>query len=354
MKRILLFFCLIFWGVTVSLVQAKEYRIAVLPFEIHAAKDLSYVREGIQDMLSTRLFVPGKVSVIDEVEVNKVLVQVKGPLTEAKIREIGQKLGADYVLYGSLTTFGQRTSLDAKLIPVKEDKPPLALYADTNSLDELIPRLSDFAVRAVSYIEGRPVRLASAVPASPPPSAVPKAPAPTVSMAPTPPPVTPPPVATTSQPPAPPTNPNKVHPERLFREQAPPAVSQPAQVASAAPTKKENEVRASRYKYSDIDPWPDYPPDEEEDLAPVVEEPAKPEKPKKKKKHFWSKLLPWNWFGGKKEEEVIINPKEVTPPPPPPETQAKGTTPSPTTTAPAPPSNPAPTPPPSGGSWQWY
>ncbi|NPB09289.1 MAG: hypothetical protein GXO17_02950, partial [Thermodesulfobacteria bacterium] len=183
MKRILSLF-LFFW-MWATLVSASEYRIAVLPFEIHAPKDLSYVREGIQDMLSTRLFIPGKIVVIDEVEVNKALAGVKGPLTEAKVKEIGRKLGADYVLYGSLTTFGRRASLDAKLVPVKEDKPPLALYADTDSLDDLIPRLTDFAAQAVSYIEGRPVRLARAVPHAPasPPAARP-APAPGPSLAP--------------------------------------------------------------------------------------------------------------------------------------------------------------------------
>ncbi len=341
MKRIL-FLGLLGLLAWVTALKAAELRIAVLPFEIHAAQDLSYVREGIQDMLSTRLFVPGKITVIDEAKVNQMLSDLKGPLTEAKVREIGQKLGADYVLYGSLTTFGHRASLDAKLIPVKGEKPPLALYADTNSLDDLIPRLSDFAVRAVSYLEGRPMKMATSRVSAPPRAAIVP---PTTSQTPS-----PSPTANISAPQTQaPTNPNRVHPERLFREQPPPvAPSSSTTVAAASPQQQpKKQVQASKYKYSDIDPWPDYPPDEEEDLAPLIEEPAKAEKPKKKKGHFWSKLLPWNWFGGKKkEEEVVISPKEVAPPPPPPPTSEGSAT------LPAPQASPEP--PSGGGSWQWY
>ncbi len=369
---------LFFWFCSATFVQAATIKVAVLPFKINAPHDLSYVREGIQDMLSTRLYVPGKVVVIDETEVKRALRNFSGPLNEKTARQIGEKLGADYVVFGSLTTFGQKASLDAKLVPVRGDKPPLALYVSTDTLDDLIPKLADFASQGVAYIEGRPVRqqMMASYPQTPSyPQASSYAPqAPSTSGYASAPPVSQAPNAVAD---ATPQDINKMHPERVFRTQGPPPApavtaraAAPSQPAPQAPAQKEQEVRASKYKYSDIDPWPDYPP-EEEDLAPLIIENKKKEKPKthKKKKSFWSKLWPGNWFG-KDEEEKIITPSESVPPPPPPpgyRAQApkapQGSYPPPP--PPPPPQSPpayggspsyqtAPPPPPSGKTWEWY
>ncbi len=360
MKRFILsLFFLVFLFIPLSL-WAQEIKVAVLPFEINAREDLSYVQEGIQDMLSTRLYVPGKIVVIDEVDVEKVLKEYQGPLNETLAREIGRKLGADYVIIGSLTTFGQKASLDAKLIPVKAQKPPLALYAYTDTLDDLIPKLVQFAEQGVAYMEGRPPQRLAAVKSPSLPSAPQPGPAaPTVSATPQ---------------AAAPKDVSKMHPERIFRTQGPPPTP-PANTASAtaSASPKQQEVKASKYKYSDIDPWPDYPP-EEEDLAPLVIE-SKTEKPKtkKKKKHFWSKLWPGNWFGKKEEEKIITPSGSVPPPPPPPGYQAQAPQTYQRPGSPPPPPPPPPTQPsygqspnyqqspgyrqtPSAGgsTWQWY
>ncbi len=47
------------------------------------------------------------------------------PLNEAAAREVGTTLGADYVLFGSLTVFGDSVSIDAKMIALKEERPPV-------------------------------------------------------------------------------------------------------------------------------------------------------------------------------------------------------------------------------------
>ncbi len=349
---------LILFGI--SSLWAQEIKIAVLPFKINAPEDLSYVREGIQDMLSTRFYVPNEVIVIDETEVQKDLKNFSGPLNEKNLRALGKKLGVDYIVFGSLTTFGQKASLDAKLIPVNENKPPLAFYMHTENLDDLIPKLADFARQGVAYIEGKPPRRLASLPATPEAQPLNYAAPASQPFAPR----TPTPSQVQK---APVTDPNKMHPERVFRTQGPPPSTAPVQTAAASPpSQPQKEVRASRYKYSDIDPWPDYPP-EEEDLAPLIMEKKEPSPPKKKKKHFWSKLWPGNWFG-KKEKETVITPSGSVPPPPPPPgyqaqaptsqaPQASGSYPPPPPPPPAGYGNagqaPAP-PPPAGQTWQWY
>ena len=49
---------------TGSLWAKDKYTITVLPFSLHSAENIEYVRQGIGDMLSTRISVPNKIAVV--------------------------------------------------------------------------------------------------------------------------------------------------------------------------------------------------------------------------------------------------------------------------------------------------
>ena len=106
-------------------------KVAIFPFQMNAPGDLSYLREGIMDMLASRLSWAGKVEVIEKQAVKDALAGQQGMLNEAAAREVGTTLGADYVLFGSLTVFGDSVSIDAKMVALKEEKPPVTVYAQT-------------------------------------------------------------------------------------------------------------------------------------------------------------------------------------------------------------------------------
>jgi len=93
-------------------------RVAIVPFKVNAEKDLSFLRDGIVDMLTSRLSVEDKVVVLCREEIAKVLKTVSPPINESKARDIGSRLGVNYVLFGSLTVFGESVSMDAKMVDV--------------------------------------------------------------------------------------------------------------------------------------------------------------------------------------------------------------------------------------------
>jgi len=62
-------------------------------------------------MLTSRLYTEDKVAVLSRGETAKVLETVSPPINESKARKIGSRLGVDYVLFGSLTVFGESVSL---------------------------------------------------------------------------------------------------------------------------------------------------------------------------------------------------------------------------------------------------
>jgi len=169
---------------------AKVNRVAIVPFKINAEKDLSFLRDGIVDMLTSRLYIEDKVSVLCREEIVNVLKTVPPPINESKAHDIGTRLGVDYVLFGSLTVFGESVSIDAKMVDVSGAKPVLTFFNQTQGMDEVIPKINLFATDINDKVFGRAMPSKKAV-------------------------VTPPPQTPQTQPPQDQTN-VQMHPEKLF------------------------------------------------------------------------------------------------------------------------------------------
>jgi len=138
---------------------AKVNRVAIVPFKINAEKDLSFLRDGIVDMLTSRLYIEDKVAVLCREEISKVLKTVLLPINESKAREIGNRLGVDYVLFGSLTVFGESVSIDAKMVDVSGAKPVLTFFNQSQGMDQVIPKINLFATDINEKVFGRDMPL---------------------------------------------------------------------------------------------------------------------------------------------------------------------------------------------------
>ena len=124
---------------------AKPLQVAIVPFKVNAEKDLSFLKDGIVDMLSSRLYWEGKINIINRQVTEKAAAAIGGPLNETKAREMGTGLGADYVLFGSLTVFGNSVSIDAKMVDVSGKKQTLTFFNQSQGMDEVIPGINLFA-----------------------------------------------------------------------------------------------------------------------------------------------------------------------------------------------------------------
>ena len=139
----LAFFSVILWNI--NLLAAEPDRVAIIPFKMNAEKDLTFLKDGIYDMLESRLSKADKVQVIDRLETEKTLETVTGPVNEISAQQTGRKLNADFVLFGSLTVFGNSVSIDAKMIDVSGNRPALSFFNQSQGMDEVIPRIDIIA-----------------------------------------------------------------------------------------------------------------------------------------------------------------------------------------------------------------
>jgi hypothetical protein len=118
---------------------AGQTRIAILPVVVHSTDSPEFLRAGLSDMLASRL---GQVKEI-------AVIRIDDPATAttdiAAAQTAARASGAEYVLFGSFTRFGEGAA---------------------GTLGEIIPKLDDVAGRVAAYIEsgGTNVPAVSAAP----------------------------------------------------------------------------------------------------------------------------------------------------------------------------------------------
>jgi TolB-like protein len=148
--------------------QAKT--IAILPFVVNSNENINYIRDGIWDMLISRMTVAGKTVVLSKSIVLDAMDKQKKDLTQADVSAIGKLLKSDYVVWGSITKIGDSISLDGKLLDVASSQSPVTLFEQTRGMNEVIPKINEFSQRIRSYVTGEALAVPAA-PATPAPAA---------------------------------------------------------------------------------------------------------------------------------------------------------------------------------------
>ncbi len=110
-------------------------KVVVLPFEIHARKDLSSLQNEILNVIKTYMKEEGAFILTPEA-VPAVTLWKTSQSFDA-IRNFGIKNGADYIVWGSLTLIGQKFSLDVKMIKSLGEDSPQIFIKEGRGLENL-------------------------------------------------------------------------------------------------------------------------------------------------------------------------------------------------------------------------
>ncbi|MCP3984266.1 MAG: hypothetical protein GY723_07745 [bacterium] len=123
-------------------------RIAILPIVVHSTTDRDFLRSGLSDMLASRLGREKGVAVIKLDDPELATTDVVAASAAAKAA------GAEWVVYGSFTRFGEGASLDLRGVQVEgEDiQDPRSVFIQAGTLGEIIPRLDNLAKRIAHHV----------------------------------------------------------------------------------------------------------------------------------------------------------------------------------------------------------
>jgi TolB-like protein len=136
--------------------QKQPLRVAVLPFTVHSTEDLSYLRDGIWDIISSRIIVEGEIETVEKPLVQRFFSDLRGAeISDQEARWLGARVGADYTVYGSITKAGEYISLDAKIVNVAGTRPTTSAFAQHKGIDEVMTKVDTFAQDIGNRILGR-------------------------------------------------------------------------------------------------------------------------------------------------------------------------------------------------------
>ncbi len=128
--------------------------MALLPFTVNSSKDMSYLREGLRQMLSSRLSAEAGISVVAREKVDSALKGAGKNPSAAKIAALAGKVGANYVLSGSVTALGGGMSFDAKVYLAKEKKSQ-TFYATASTEAEVMDAIDKLSWDIAADVFGR-------------------------------------------------------------------------------------------------------------------------------------------------------------------------------------------------------
>ena len=155
-KQLIIISIFLFFVMATSAWGVEKKSIGVLPFAVHSSEDLDYVKSGIWDMLISRLSASGEISVLDKLSISNAANELKKKeLTASDAYGIGKTLGTDYIVWGSITKIGNSISLDGKLLDVSTYKMPVGIFEQCRGMDDVIPKINDFANKINQFVLGK-------------------------------------------------------------------------------------------------------------------------------------------------------------------------------------------------------
>ncbi|MCF8061943.1 MAG: outer membrane protein assembly factor BamA, partial [Deltaproteobacteria bacterium] len=122
-------------------------RIGVLPFRVHSLTPMDHLREGLQEMVVSRLAEKG-FDIVPAGEINKHPMAYLPMFEERDLRTIARDVGADWIVSGSITQVGRKISLDIKGVNVSGDAPTFSVFVVEDDME----RLSDAADRVADGV----------------------------------------------------------------------------------------------------------------------------------------------------------------------------------------------------------
>jgi outer membrane protein insertion porin family len=115
-------------------------KVAVFPFAVTSKEPMEYLGEKVRQEIAERLKAEG-FTLVSQEDMHKELSLLKEPLTEARVQELGRKLGADLAIWGTLLKVGDLLSLEARLLDLSGRQGPATLKVQGTGLNAL-PGLS--------------------------------------------------------------------------------------------------------------------------------------------------------------------------------------------------------------------
>jgi len=161
-RSIALLSCLMCIHIPGLVLAAEKAKMAFAPFTINSPKDMSYLQAGLREMLISRLSAEAGIVVVDKKKVDSAVKSAGGKVSADNAAKIAAQVGADYLLFGSVTALGGGMSFDAKVYS-KTENASQTFYATAPSEGDVMSAIDTLSwdVAAGVFDKPRPAKYAA-------------------------------------------------------------------------------------------------------------------------------------------------------------------------------------------------
>lgn len=122
-------------------------RVLVLPFAVNSGEDLSYLEDGLPELIRERLAAKN-FSVVPDDELERILAENSiSELNISVVRDLSLLSNADYALYGSFTQVGEQLSIDARLVEAYGLQPAKPIFINKSGLINVLPAVDELVAQ---------------------------------------------------------------------------------------------------------------------------------------------------------------------------------------------------------------
>lgn len=130
---------------------APVKKVAVLPFGVNAEKDMTFLQQGIYDMLTNRLQTPGSIDIVPKQTVVNAQSGLDVNTMEGR-RALAKTVNADYVVGGMLTVLGESVSVDVR-VTAADNKISERTFSDmSQDMGAIINKMDGIARNIKNYV----------------------------------------------------------------------------------------------------------------------------------------------------------------------------------------------------------
>ena len=137
--------------------QEAAKTVAILPFQLNAPPDQQYLSEGLRDILGSRMRAEAGAQIVAKSEIQSAMQGAGGQIDPGKMPAFAGKVGADYLIYGTITALGGGVSIDAKVYTadVKQVEGVQDFYASAVSNDQVMRAIDTLSWDIIEKLFGK-------------------------------------------------------------------------------------------------------------------------------------------------------------------------------------------------------
>lgn len=137
--------------------------VAILPFKLNAPPDKQYLQEGLRDMLGSRMTAEAGAAIVPKAKVDGALQKAGGKLVAQNMSSFAKNVGADYLVFGSISALGGGMSIDANVYTAgSDDQAVKTFYGSATSNDQIMKSIDTLSWDIIEKLfnKQRPASLA--------------------------------------------------------------------------------------------------------------------------------------------------------------------------------------------------